>query len=127
MGAIGEVCCFGPDSLEWTSIDGGHTAFVDWALGGGLTDHYADLHWPGWARETGARALDEGIAAYPPPFAAQGSDLATASRRPVPLSELLNFYADGARHLAEAPEGTAFRLKPTSRHWCLSHNLVGLR
>jgi hypothetical protein len=73
MGAIGEVCYFGSDSLEWTSIGGGHTA-----------------------------------------FAAQGSDLATASRRPVPFSELLNFYADAARQLAEAPEGTAFRLKPTS-------------
>ena len=35
MGAIGEVCYFGPDLLEWTSIGGGHTAFVDWSWAAG--------------------------------------------------------------------------------------------
>jgi hypothetical protein len=32
---VGEVCYWGPDSLDWTGIGGGHFGFVGWALGGG--------------------------------------------------------------------------------------------
>lgn len=33
--AIGEVCYFGPDTLAWTGIGGGYSAFVGWVLSGG--------------------------------------------------------------------------------------------
>ena len=67
-GESGEVCYFGPDTVAWTPIGGGHTAFVQWALEGGLAEFYADLRWPGWEQESAALALDQGIAIYPPPF-----------------------------------------------------------
>ncbi len=106
----GEVCYFGPDTLSWTGIGGGHTAFVDWALAGGLPDFYADLRWGGWEREVTALGLDQGLAIYPPPFTTEGRDIATAARRPVPLVELIDFYEDMARQLAGHADGSTFQL-----------------
>src|SRR3954466_2697501 len=42
-GTPGEVCYFGPDTLSWTPIGGGHTSFVHWVLEGGTVEFYADL------------------------------------------------------------------------------------
>lgn len=110
----GEVCYFGPDTLTWTSIGVGHTAFVNWALAGGLNDFYADLRWAGWEREVAALRLDQGLSIYPPPFTTEGRDLGSTSRRPVPLTELTDFYADMARQLANHEDATTFRLTATS-------------
>jgi hypothetical protein len=60
-----------------------------------------------------ALALDHGLSIYPPPFAAEGQDLAKASRRRVPLSELHGFYADMARQTADVPDGGRFSITPT--------------
>jgi hypothetical protein len=109
----GEVCYFGPDTLSWTGIGGGHSAFVRWALSGGTTDFYASLRWPGWKDEVATLALDQGLSIYPPPFTAQGQDLATASRKPAPLSELHRFYDDMATQTAELPDGSTFRITTT--------------
>lgn len=96
-GEPGDVAYWGPDSLSWTPIGGGHTTFVHWALGGGLADFYADLRWPGWEAESEPLALDHGIHVYPPPSTREGRDLGAASRRAVPFAELLDFN----QHLAE--------------------------
>ena len=89
----GEICYFGPDTLSWTGIGGGHSAFLRWGMSGDTTDFYAPLRWPGWQDEVAALALDQGLSIYPPPFTAQGQDLAMAGRRPVPVSELHSYYA----------------------------------
>lgn len=97
--AAGEVCYWGPDSLSWTGLGAGHAAFVDWALDGqGLGEFYASLRWDGWEREVGDVPLSQGMSIYPPPFTAEGRR--PASRRPVPFTELLEFYDDMARQLA---------------------------
>jgi hypothetical protein len=106
----GEVCYFGPDTLAWTGIGGGHSAFVRWALSGGMTDFYASLRWPGWREEVAELALDQGLSLCPPPFTAEGRDLSTTSRRPVALSELHAFYASIAAQTADLPDGGTFRI-----------------
>lgn len=97
--APGEVCYFGPDTLEWTGIGGGYSAFVSWALSGGLAEFYTELRWDGWEQESLDLALDEGIAIYPPPFSVEGQAIANCTRRPVPLTELHDFYSHAARSL----------------------------
>jgi hypothetical protein len=107
----GEVCYFGPDTLGWTPIGGGHTAFVRWVLDGGTAGFYADLRWPGWEQESSAAGLGQGISIYPPPFTEQGRDLGATSRRVVPFDELLAVYADWSRQLADLPAGAACEIK----------------
>jgi hypothetical protein len=99
--APGEVCYWGPDSLSWVGLSGGHAAFVSWALGGGLGDFYAGLRWGGWEEMTEALPLDEGISVFPPPFTTEGRG-PRVSRRPVPFAELLGFYDDAAAQLRAA-------------------------
>lgn len=110
----GEVCHWGANTLRWAGIGCGHTAFVSWALGGGLSEFYSDLRWPGWQDETSTLGVRQGISVYPPPFTAEGREIGSASRRPVPYRELLEFYADMAAQLDGTEAGQQFRLAPTA-------------
>lgn len=109
----GEVCYWGPDTLDWTPIGGGYSAFVTWALSDAMADFYTSLRWPGWERETEVLGPDQGLSLWPPPFAAEGRDPAQVSRSAVPMTELHGVYADLAQQLRETPDGSAFRLKIT--------------
>ena len=106
-GDLGEVYYWGPDTLRWTPIGGGHTDFVHWALSGGLADFYQDLRWLGWVEETSSLRDDQGIAVYPFLATAQGQNIAAAKRTPVPFTELLAFNQDLARQLSVLPDGQA--------------------
>lgn len=112
VGQPGEVCFWGPDTLEWTPIGAGHAALVQWALTGGLADFYRHLRWPGWEGEVAAVPADHGISTYPFLFTAQGRDLARVSRRAVPFGELLSLHEDLARQVGDLPPGTAFHVQP---------------
>lgn len=92
--APGEVCYYGPDSLGWDGLGGGHAAFVSAVLSGALSDVFAEMRWEGWQDEVAALALNEGISVYPPPFTEQGRDLGAASRRAISIGELQEFYRD---------------------------------
>jgi len=109
----GEVCYWGPDTLTWTPIDGGHSAFVSWALTGGMAEFYDGLRWDGWEHEIESLSADQGLSLYPPPFTLEGRDLATVSRVPVLLSELHSFYDEAARQLPEDADGSTFEFKVT--------------
>jgi hypothetical protein len=43
VGEAGEVCCLGPDSLDWLGCGFGHSAFVSWTLNGAIDRFYTDL------------------------------------------------------------------------------------
>jgi hypothetical protein len=108
--APGDVCYWAPDTLQWTGLGGGYSAFLAWSLSPGLTDFYSTLRWPGWQAEVDSLPADQGLSLFPPPFTAQGRDLSMVSRRPVPLTELHAFYLDMAHQLEDMPEETEFRL-----------------
>ena len=108
--APGEVCYWGPDTLEWESLGIGHTAFVNAFLQGAATEFYASWRWPGWEAELGSIGTDQGLSLMPPPFTAQGSNLAEVSRRPVPFAELLSFYDELANQVKNLRPGESFRL-----------------
>lgn len=97
----GEVCYFGPDALAWGGLGGGHAEFVTAAITGELSETFASLRWPGWQDEVSALRPDQGLSVWPPPFTAEGQDLATTSRRPVPIGELFELYDDAARQLGQ--------------------------
>jgi hypothetical protein len=111
--AAGEVAYWGPDTLDWTPIGGGHSTFVQWALGGGLADFYQHLRWPGWQDEVSRLTPDFGIAIYPPLFSVEGRDPSQAHRRAVPLDELLRAHQDMADQIKQVPPGTQFRVGTT--------------
>lgn len=94
----GEVCYWGPDTLEWTPLGIGHTAFIEWLLNSGVADFYREFRWPGWEAEVSALSIDEGISVYPFLFTAEGRNIATAARKAVPFQELLNLN----EHLAQS-------------------------
>jgi Protein of unknown function DUF2625 len=104
--ATGEVVYWGPDTLDWTPIGGGHSAFVPWALGGGLADFYQHLRWPGWQDEVSTLTPDFGIAVYPPLFSVEGRDPSQSHRRVVPIEELPRAHQDMAEQIKRAPPGT---------------------
>ncbi|MDO8145651.1 DUF2625 family protein [Isoptericola sp. 178] len=97
--APGEVCYFGPDTLQWNGLGGGHSAFVEAVISGTMGETFADLRWSTWQRDVEAVALDQGFSAYPPPFSEEGRDVNRVSRRPVPLHELFAFYDEAASQL----------------------------
>ncbi|MEU7478458.1 DUF2625 family protein [Lentzea sp. NPDC042327] len=94
-GEPGQVVYFAPDTLEWETFDGGHGAWLMWMLDGGVERYYEGMFWPGWEADVAALGLREGITAYPPLWSGEGAtDVAGATRSPVPMSELLSFTAD---------------------------------
>lgn len=100
----GEVCYWGPDTLAWSPLGVGHSAFVQWALGGGLSDFYKDLRGPGWEAEVSATPIEDGISVYPFLWTEQGRNIASSSRRPVPFTELLELNQKVAREVAASRE-----------------------
>jgi hypothetical protein len=64
-----------------------------------VTEFYQALRWPGWAAEVAAVPRDHGIHTFPPPWTAEGKDLAAVSRRAIPLSELIGLHHEMAAQL----------------------------
>jgi hypothetical protein len=114
LGKPGEVCYLGPDTLEWTPTGlPGHSAFVQWALSGGLAAMSAHLRWTGWEQQADVAAPGEGIMTYPPLWAAEARDGSPVSRSIVPLAELMAWHDESARQLSSLPDGQTVRVKVT--------------
>jgi hypothetical protein len=112
-GQPGEVAYWGPDTLDWTALGVGHSAFMRWALAGGTTDFYCQMRWLGWTDEVMALAPDQGVSIYPPLFSAEGRDVGKAHRRPVPMNELLAFHADAAEQIKDLPPNARVHIRVT--------------
>lgn len=84
----GSVCYFAPDTLTWLELEIPHSAFIQWAIdGSGFNDFYSNFLFDGWEQETENIPDDYGYSWFPPLFTIEWSQ--DASRRPVPLKELL--------------------------------------
>jgi hypothetical protein len=103
-GALGEVSYYGPDALSWWPLDLGHSGFVEWVTTSSFAEFNEHLRWPGWEAEVGALTPAQGLSVDPPPYSVEGRDLGAASRRPVPIAELLATYESLGAPL-DAPAG----------------------
>ncbi len=92
---------YGPDDLEWLDMEQGYTDWLHAMLSGSMTRFYETLRWPAWEDEVTATAPDQGISAYPPPWSGEGRHLATVSRMPIPLAQLVAYYEDTAQQLEQ--------------------------
>ncbi|GAA3964599.1 DUF2625 domain-containing protein [Actinomadura viridis] len=90
---------FGPDDLGWLDLEQGYADWLYAVLAGSLTQFYDTLRWPGWETEVASLGLDEGIHTWPPPSTVEGKDLFKASRKAVPMAELVSFHHEMARQL----------------------------
>jgi hypothetical protein len=100
-GQSGEVCYWGPDTMQWQPTGLGHTDFVHWSITDGLDKFYAELRWNGWEHEVAEVALDAGLSIYPFLCTAESRPIAATSRRPFPWDELSQLLDE----LAALPEG----------------------
>ena len=108
---VGEVHYFAPDTLSWTPLGLGHSAWVARVLAGPLDDFYDGLRWPGWQGEVEDVRPDEAIGCYPFLFTEQGRDPAATTRRVVPWEELRGVLADAADQVADVDDGTSVRIR----------------
>lgn len=90
---------FAPDDLGWLDLEQGYADWLHSVLAGSLTQFYESLRWPGWEAEVAALRLDEGVHTWPPPSTVEGEDLSKASRKAVPMAELVSFHHEMARQL----------------------------
>lgn len=77
-GELSEVYYFGPDSLEWESLETGYAGLLGWATSGDLDEFYRGMRWAGWREE---------IATLPGNF---GLSVRGRRRTPAPVTELWN-------------------------------------
>lgn len=112
-GEPGQVCYFAPDELAWIPLELGYGDFVLWTMTDRLALFNEHLRWHGWEDEVDPLPIDRGLSVYPPPFTGEGRDLARASRRPVPIAELFDFWQDAARQLRDVPPGGDFSVNIT--------------
>ncbi|HSN10668.1 MAG TPA: DUF2625 family protein, partial [Propionibacteriaceae bacterium] len=89
LGRPGQVCYYAPDALQWEDLGLGYAEFVQWVLSGGLALLAEDLRWDGWREKTESLALDEGYLVEPSLWAAGHRETDEASRRRVPVTDLL--------------------------------------
>lgn len=105
-GDPGQMTYFAPDTLEWETLDMGHSTWVWWLLSGRLETFYDGLRWPGWREEAAEPGLAQGITVYPFLWSKEAhDDLAATSRRPVAMREVLGVAADFARQMGPADPG----------------------
>lgn len=94
-GEVGEVVYFAPDALGWEALGAGYSAWLSWMLAGNLEGFYEGVRWPAWREEVSGLHAREGLSVYPPLWSAEGRrDLEAASRRRVPMAELLGLSRD---------------------------------
>jgi hypothetical protein len=84
-----------PDTLSWEDCDMGYGEWLAAMIGGATTAFYRDFRWPDWAREVAACRLDQAVDVLPPLWTREGRDIAAASRRPVPMSEMMSLIGVG--------------------------------
>jgi hypothetical protein len=105
-GAAGELCYFAPDTLRWEPLGVGHGSWLSWLAQGGTAQFYTSLRWPGWQDDVAQLVADQGLSTYPFLWTAEcQADLARASRRAVPITELFGFNGEAASQIDGLADG----------------------
>ncbi|HWB77552.1 MAG TPA: DUF2625 family protein [Nannocystaceae bacterium] len=104
LGNPGNVHYFAPDTLDWLDCEKGYSEWAHFCMSANVEQFYADLRWDGWEAEVARLPDGAGIHVHPPLFTAESKPLEDASRRAVPMLELLRMNLDFARQLGDAPD-----------------------
>lgn len=83
---LGAMYYYAPDTLEWESLDVGHSDFTEWAFTKGLRQFYAQMRWEGWQEDVRLLPGDQCFNFFPFLFTEEGSTQ-TSSRRAVSVDE----------------------------------------
>lgn len=94
----GLVWYFAPDTLEWESLSMKYSEFIAWLAQGNLVDFYSTMRWSNWQMDAEAVSFDEGILIYPYLWTKE-CNIETASKRVVPLIEIVSMNEEFARKL----------------------------
>ena len=84
----GFVWYFAPDTLEWESLEMKYSQFIAWLAQGDLSGYYSSMRWTDWRKDAESVGFGEGILIYPYLWAKE-CNIETASKKVVPLKELL--------------------------------------
>jgi hypothetical protein len=103
LGAAGHVHYFAPDELDWMDCEQHYTGWLSALVGGALPQFYEELRWSGWEAEVAALAPDQGISFQPMLWTEESRPLEKASRRAVPLSQMLEMAFELAAQLSAPP------------------------
>ncbi len=94
----GLVWYFAPDTLEWESLGMKYSEFIAWLAQGNLADFYDSMRWSDWRKDAESVSFDKGILIYPYLWAKE-CNIETASKRVVPLAEIISMNEEFARKL----------------------------
>lgn len=97
---LGSVYYWAPDSLEWESLDLGHTDFVAAFLTNQIEAFYKALRWPTWREDLRTLSSDQCFAFYPFLWSTEGT-IERSQRSIVPVSELWDAKVDIVRQLGQ--------------------------
>lgn len=95
---LGAVYYWPPDSLEWESLEMGHTDFVAAFLTNQIEPFYEPLRWPTWRPDMQDLSSDQAFNFYPFLWTKEGS-VEGSDRSLVPVSELWEMKVDLVRQL----------------------------
>ncbi|MBR6403679.1 MAG: DUF2625 family protein [Eubacterium sp.] len=85
----GLVWYYAPDTIQWECLKYKYSEFLVWLAQGDLSEYYKSMRWSGW--ENDVRDVDlpnEGMLIYPYLWAKE-CDIETATKKVVPLKELI--------------------------------------
>ncbi|MCL2137839.1 MAG: DUF2625 domain-containing protein [Coriobacteriia bacterium] len=88
---------FAPDSLSWEAMEISYEGFISWVATSDINGFYQTFLWEGSDELISKAGVDEGISVYPYLWARE-CDIETASKRIIPLEEVLSlnyqFYTE---------------------------------
>ena len=95
---LGSIYYWAPDSLEWESLELGHTDFVAAFLTNQIEAFYEALRWPTWREDLRTASSDQCFTFFPFLWTAEGT-IEHSQSAIVPVSELWDAKVDIARQL----------------------------
>ena len=93
-----DVWYFAPDTLEWESMGMQYESFIVWLSRGNLDGFYSSMRWQGWEKDCESVLVDQGILLYPFLWAKE-CDIETASKKVVPMTEIIGMNFDLAKKI----------------------------
>jgi len=95
---LGSIYYWAPDSLEWESLDLGHTNFVAAFLTNQTEAFYEALRWPAWREDLRTLSSDQCFAFFPFLWTREGT-IEHSQRSIVPVSDLWDMKVSIVRQL----------------------------